>query len=172
MQHTKQTNSNIRIERFDSKFQNQVNDLILGIQVNEFAIPITLEDQPDLLGIPSFYQKGTGNFWVALDHERVVGTIALVDIGNDQTALRKMFVADSHRGKEKGVAQALLEQAISWCKEKGISHIFLGTTAKYLAAHRFYEKNGFCEISKVLLPASFPVMNVDTKFYAYELSER
>jgi predicted N-acetyltransferase YhbS len=41
----------------------------------------------------------------------------------------------------------------------------LGTTAKFLAAHRFYEKNGFREIAQTELPASFPVMTVDTKFY-------
>ena len=39
-------------------------------------------DQPDLLQIPQFYQSGAGNFWVALDGEEVVGTVALLDIGN------------------------------------------------------------------------------------------
>jgi hypothetical protein len=48
---------------------------------------------------------------------------------------------------------------------RSIRDIFLGTTPHFLAAHRFYEKNGFCEIAKSALPASFPVMEIDTKFY-------
>ena len=43
--------------------------------------------------------------------------------------------------------------------------ILLGTTEKFLAAQRFYEKNGFTEIQKDALPPKFPVMTVDVKFY-------
>jgi predicted N-acetyltransferase YhbS len=46
-----------------------------------------------------------------------------------------------------------------------VREVFLGTTARFLAAHRFYEKNGFREIARQALPHSFPVMSVDTKFY-------
>jgi hypothetical protein len=48
--------------------------------------------------------------------------------------------------------------------------IYLGTTAKFLAAHRFYEKNGFEELLQSELPARFPLMSVDTKFYRYAVS--
>ena len=50
-----------------------------------------------------------------------------------------------------------------------VREVYLGTTAKFLAAHRFYEKNGFVEIDHSELPESFPVMVVDTKFYRLEL---
>lgn len=121
--------------------------------------------QPDLLNIQGFYQKGRGNFWVAKIAGRVVGTIALIDLGDGQGALRKMFVASGFRGAGSGVAVALLAVLRSWTLEKGFREIFLGTTEKFLAAHRFYEKNGFQEISKSSLPPAFPVMAVDTKFY-------
>jgi hypothetical protein len=39
----------------------------------------------------------------------------------------------------------------------------------YKAAHRFYEKNGFSEIKKAELPPNFPLLQVDTKFYKYNL---
>jgi len=51
------------------------------------------------------------------------------------------------------------------CKAQGVKVVYLGTTAKFLAAHRFYEKNGFREILRAELPARFPVMAADTKFY-------
>jgi hypothetical protein len=42
--------------------QTQVIDLILHIQRQEFGLPIALEDQPDLLEIPTIYQRDNGNF--------------------------------------------------------------------------------------------------------------
>ncbi len=34
----------------------------LHIQQNEFKVPITINEQPDLMDIENFYQKD-GNFW-------------------------------------------------------------------------------------------------------------
>ena len=158
----------IEIRPFSPEHAAGVVNVVLPIQQQEFEIPITLEGQPDLNDIPGFYQKGQGNFWVALDGGKVVGTVSLLDIGNDQVALRKMFVAASHRGGEHGAAKRLLDGAIGWAREKGVKRIYLGTTAKFLAAHRFYEKNGFAPVEKAALPPSFPVMVVDTRFYVLD----
>lgn len=155
----------IEIKPFSDEYGDGIVSLILPIQQTEFGIPITLSDQPDLLDIPGFYQKGRGNFWVALSQSEVVGTISLLDIGNGQGALRKMFVKAEFRGKAHGVAQHLLNTLHEWSTLRGVREIFLGTTAQYLAAHRFYEKNGFSEILRAELPANFPVISVDTKFY-------
>lgn len=140
-------------------------DLILPIQTEEFGIPITLNDQPDLLNIEAFYQQGQGNFWVAVEGDQVMGTLALLDIGNQQGALRKMFVHPDFRGKPYGTAQKLLDGLLDWARTHNLTDIFLGTTAKYLAAHRFYEKNGFVQIEPDVLPDSFLRMQVDTRFY-------
>ena len=155
----------IEVVPFSIQHQAGVIDVIVPIQQSEFGISITLEDQPDLLDIPGFYQRGAGNFWVALSGTRVVGTISLLDIGSAQAALRKMFVRAEHRGPQHQVARQLLETLIAWCHERQIREVFLGTTAKFVAAQRFYEKCGFAEIPKAGLPSAFPVMSVDTKFY-------
>lgn len=151
-----------------------VVDVILPIQQAEFGIPITLADQPDLLDIAGFYQQGGGGFWVALDGGAVVGTIALRDIGphdggHGDGALRKMFVTPSHRGKEYGTAARLLDTLLAHAHAKGMRRIWLGTTDKFLAAHRFYEKHGFEQVARQDLPAAFPVMAVDTRFYVRRL---
>jgi GNAT superfamily N-acetyltransferase len=158
-----------RIVPFTDPYSAGVIDVILHIQQTEFGIPVTLEGQPDLLDIPGFYQKGNGNFWVALAGDDVVGTISLLDIGNGQGALRKMFVRAEYRGAQHGVAARLLETLVGWCRLHGIHDVYLGTTASFLAAHRFYEKNGFMEIGTSELPAAFPIMKVDTKFYVLNL---
>src|SRR5437016_6842378 len=113
----------INIEEYSGIYYQQVVDVILPIQQEEFNIPIQLDDQPDLKDIPGFYQKDNGNFWVAVINEVVVGTISLLDIGNGQGALRKMFVKAGYRGKEFGVGQALLNALLAWAKQNGFKEI-------------------------------------------------
>lgn len=164
------TMNSLAIKPFEAKHQVGVEELVLPIQQVEFGVPITREQQPDLMSIGETFQTGNGNFWVALDGDRVVGTIGVVDISNKQAALKKMFVAKEYRGKEKGLSQLLMTTAIEWCKTKGIKQVFLGTTEKMYAAHRFYEKNGFVEVLMSQLPPLFPVVSVDTKFYRLDIS--
>ncbi|MDI3440184.1 GNAT family N-acetyltransferase [Erwinia sp. V90_4] len=157
----------VTIQRYRSEFQAGVVDLILPIQTAEFGINITAEQQPDLRDIENFYQHGSGDFWLALVGNKVVGCIGLKDIGNQQAALRKMFVAAEWRGRQHGVASALLNTLIMSARDRRVKDVFLGTTSAFLAAHRFYEKNGFSEILPAELPASFPLMAVDSKFYQF-----
>jgi N-acetylglutamate synthase-like GNAT family acetyltransferase len=155
----------ICIEPYIDIHRLAVINLILEIQNNEFGVAVNIEQQPDLQRIPEFYQVNKGNFWVARVDETVVGTIGLLDIGNGLSALRKMFVNAAHRGSELGIGQKLLDTVLHWAISHQFDEILLGTTAKFIAAHRFYEKNGFVQVEKTSLPREFPVMTVDTRFY-------
>lgn len=154
---------------YDKAYLQDLARLVTNIQQNEFGIPITLEEQPDLIDIPGFFLAGKGNFWLALRDGGVVGCIALKDIGNGRGALRKMFVDAHYRGVSYGVGQGLLDTLLVWARENGFWEILLGTTDKFLAAHRFYEKNGFLRIPKSSLPQEFPVASVDSIFYRLAL---
>ncbi|OWV71819.1 GNAT family acetyltransferase [Rhizobium sp. R634] len=158
----------IEIRAFAADDADDVLSVILPIQREEFGINITADAQPDLRVIPDYYQSGKGQFWVAVKDGAIVGTLGLKDIGHNQAALRKMFVAAEVRGSEHGVAARLLDRLFSHARDAGLTDIFLGTTDKFVAAHRFYEKNGFVEIAKADLPRSFPLMPVDSKFYRYK----
>lgn len=160
----------VEIQPFTASYKQEVCDLIIKIQNEEFGIPITLNMQPDLMNIPEFYQTRDGNFWIAKNGDKVIGTIALLDIGNKKGALRKMFVAKEYRGKEFGVGQALLNTLMDWARNRKINELLLGTTEKFIGAQRFYEKNGFIETPKEHLPKEFPVMDVDVKFYRLSLT--
>lgn len=159
----------VSLHRYQPQFQQDVVALILPIQSQEFGIAITAEQQPDLSEIEQYYQRGTGDFWLALAGDRVVGCIGLKDIGQQQAALRKMFVANDYRGKQHGVANALLNTVLGHASQRKLTDIWLGTTDKFVAAHRFYEKNGFRDVSVNSLPPAFPLMQVDTKFYRLSL---
>jgi N-acetylglutamate synthase-like GNAT family acetyltransferase len=153
------------IVTFAPKYVARVGTLIVPIQREEFGVDITYEEQPDLMDIANFYQKGAGQFWLALDQDEVVGSIGLLDIGAGEGALRKMFVAATHRGSAHGVAAQLLRTLLNHARKNGLKTIYLGTTEKFLAAHRFYEKSGFELIEPNSLPATFPRMAVDKRFY-------
>jgi len=160
----KKTLKPILITPFSKPYEQQVIDLIVGIQSGEFAVKICADDQPDLKNIKQYYQWGNGNFWIALDGEQVLGTISLCDIGNKQVALRKMFVKQGFRGQPLNIGQGLLNTALGWSKDRQLEQIFLGTVANYYAAHRFYEKNNFIRINQSKLPPTFNIMEVDKLF--------
>ena len=93
---------NIEILPYSHDHAAGVRDLIVPIQREEFGIDITYEDQPDLHDVEAFYRGGGGDFWVAVSGAQVVGSIALIDIGDGQGALRKMFVRQDFRGAGSG----------------------------------------------------------------------
>ena len=159
----------IKIQPFENQDTDQIVRLILNIQQNEFQVPITINEQQDLLNIPSFYQHGKGNFWVAKSEDEVVGTIALIDCGENVGTIRKMFVKKEFRGKEYGIAQKLLDILVASSRENNIRNLYLGTLERLQAAIRFYERNGFTLIEKQNLPSVFPLMPVDTHFFEKEI---
>lgn len=155
---------------FTTKFQKSVEDLVLSIQNEEFEFAITREEQPELKDIPGVFQYGSGNFWVALDGRKVVGTIGVIDISDQHVALKKMFVAREYRGKD--IAQMLMSTAVKWCASKKVEKIFLATNAKMTVAQKFYAKSGFVEIDRTELPPTFPIAPVATNFYRRIITTR
>jgi|GEM_PF-189651 len=160
----------VRIQILNNSHSQQIIDLILHIQQNEFNIPITIKDQPDLLDIEDFYIRGGGNFWGAFIDEELVGTIALIKYDNAEGAIRKMFVKEAFRGKEHNIAQQLLEGLVEYAKQHLIHRLYLGTVTVLKAAMRFYERNQFQQIEKYMLPAKFPLMRADNVFYSLDLN--
>ncbi|WP_114941596.1 GNAT family N-acetyltransferase [Mucilaginibacter endophyticus] len=158
------------ISSLNNTYCQQIIDIILPIQQIEFNVPITLEAQPDLLDIETNYHQTGGNFWGATYNEQLIGTIALIAFGDNAAAIRKMFVLKDYRGKELGIAQLLLDNLITYCRQNNITSIYLGTVEVLKAAHRFYERNGFTRLAKHDLPESFPLMAADTIFYELHLN--
>ncbi|WP_278352980.1 GNAT family N-acetyltransferase [Chryseobacterium gleum] len=155
----------LEIQPIGNSYSEQAIDLILTIQQKEFNIPITIQDQPDLLQIESFYVEAGGNFWGAFVNGELVGSIALVKFDERAGAIRKMFVKKEFRGKELNIAQELLEVLITFCYKNGIDDLYLGTITVLKAAQRFYERNHFVKIEKGNLPGKFPLMSADDIFY-------
>lgn len=160
----------IQIEQIRNDHSEAIINIVLPIQQLEFNVPITLEDQPDLLDIESNYYANGGSFWGAKINGELVGTIAMIKYDHDAAAIRKMFVKKEFRGKTYGIAQLLLESLILYSKANGINSLYLGTVNVLHAAIRFYEKNGFEAVAVTDLPALFPRMTADDTFYQLSLA--
>ena len=155
----------MEIRIFEPKFNQSVKEMILDIQQNEFLLPITLSNQPDLLDIERSYQNKGGQFWVAVDSSsgHVIGCLGLVALRDGNVALKKMFVAKTYR--KLGLGKKLLEEFITYCYENSKKAIFLGITSDFEAAQYFYQKSGFKEITSADLPEDFPRLTMDNCYY-------
>jgi GNAT superfamily N-acetyltransferase len=99
----------------------------------------------------------------------LVGTIAMIDIGHQACAIRKMFVKQSYRGKDIGTAQQLLNTLFHYCLTKQITDVYLGTVDMLKATHRFYERNGFERKQSEEMPAYFPRAMSENVYYHLHL---
>lgn len=154
---------------FEEKYNQAVIDLIMAIQQDEFDLPISIEEQPDLLNIKASYQDKKGEFWIDLDDKkRVVGCIGLVSLSDSNVALKKMFVASNCRGS--GLGRQLIKTFMIYCQKHDKKAIYLGTTSVFSTAQRFYQNLGFKEISKPELPSDFPLLDVDNRHYVYKIN--
>lgn len=161
----------LKITPIFNNCQKQILDLILPIQQIEFNVPVTLEGQPDLLDIESYYHQSGGGFWGAWANDKLVGTIAMINTQHHACAVRKMFVKKEYRGKETATAQKLLDTPMKDCRLQGITDIYLGTVDMLKAAHRFYEKNGFERLKSEQMPSYFPRMMGENVYYHLQLAD-
>lgn len=154
-----------KIIPFDIRYQEAVNEMMDRIQ-EEFEIPFrnpegkTIADAVDAENL----------FWLAVDEDRVLGTIGLSRIDDKDAFLRYLFVAKEGRGKA-GVSQLLLDTALEKAGELQYEHVYLGTMDQFKAAQKFYAKNHFVCIPKEALPDRMPVSPMDTLFYLKKQNE-
>lgn len=109
------------------------------------------------------------NYWVAFNDNELIGTISIFRMKNESSVLKNMFVKKEFRGKVFNVSQKLLLTTFKWCKSENIKSIYLGTMEQFVAAQKFYQKNGFQRIEKEELPESFVANPIDTVFYRINL---
>lgn len=87
------------------------------------------------------HYKGRAQFWVAIQDENVVGTIAIDEKDEETAEIKRMYVSQALHGA--GVGQQLLETALEFARVHGYTKVYLETDGLMKRAHRFYEKNGF-----------------------------
>lgn len=100
----------------------------------------------EILSKPEKYiiNKG-GHLFFAKLNSQVVGTVALMPIGNQgEFELTKMAVSPNNRGHKIG--QKLMQYCIDFVKEKEIPKLIIYSSRKLENAIYIYRKYGFIEI--------------------------
>lgn len=86
-----------------------------------------------------------GHIFMALIGNKAVGTVALIDRGDEGVELSKMAVTDGYQGLRIG--QKMMYYAINFAGEHNIHRIFLDSNRSLTPAITLYHKVGFKEIS-------------------------
>ena len=156
----------MEIIKYQDIYKQQVIDLILHIQNSEAKINLTIEEQPDLLEVPLYYEKNGGAFWIAVEKEKAIGTIAFMNYGSGNAVLKKFFVRSDWRNQKIGYA--LYEKLITFLKDEKYKWVLLDTPSVATTSHRFYEKAGFRKITKENLPFRYEYPDRDSYLYLLE----
>ncbi|MCB0463906.1 MAG: GNAT family N-acetyltransferase [Flavobacteriaceae bacterium] len=147
----------VTIKLFKQDYQEAIDDMLMQISL-EFES--TIFNNNNAVG-NSILSK----YWVAFYDKELAGTIAILNLDDDTSILKNMFVKKKFRGKTFDISYNLLQTAISSCRSENISNLYLGTMEQFIAAHKFYEKNGFQKIEEHELPSGFVYNPIDTVFY-------
>lgn len=93
-------------------------------------------------GLLSFLNHpASGKMWVAEAYGQIVGFVAIVKADEKTAQLRWFLIEPEFRGK--GLGRCLMTEAIAYCREQNIAHVFLWTFAELDAARHLYSSFGF-----------------------------
>lgn len=147
------------------KNQAQLVDLINYCQNIEAKLDIKMAEQDDVFQIPTYYQKNGGNFWIALDGNQIVGSIAFLPLDNKTAVLKKFFTYPKYRGQPHHLGAQLYQTLLTHAKLKSFQRIVLDTPEKENRSHYFYEKQGFQQVAPKNFHADYPYPDRDSRLY-------
>ena len=148
---------------YEEKYQESIDEMLVSIE-NEFEYSIRNSSKKKKVNVLDKY-------WLALRGKEVVGTVGLIFISSQNAILKSMMVREEFRGRRYGLSLLLLQKAMNCCKEKEVKTIYLGTMTQFKAAQKFYQKNGFKEISEKKLPNNFLGNPLDSLFSYKKIKE-
>ncbi len=106
--------------------------------------PGTVYFDPTTDALYELFRTPGSFYYVATQDEEVVGGCGIFpteNLPNGTCELVKLYVAKKARGT--GLGKQLMEQSLSWAKEKGYTHVYLESMPELKKAVSIYEKVGF-----------------------------
>jgi len=140
----------ISIRRYEARDYDDVWRLHLeGVRQTRTIAPELPGYDDDLRDIEGNYLVAGSNFWVVETPEGLVAMTALQRVDDRTGRLRRMRVTTEWR--RRGVAWALLDTVVEFCRDAGYSRIILDTTEQQTNAHRLYKRYGFIRTGERML---------------------
>ena len=101
--------------------------------------------EAELAGLPGKYASPKGALRLASVDGVAAGVVALRDLGDGRSEMKRMFVPERSRGL--GVGRALADSIIAAGRSAGYGNMRLETSRSQTDAMRLYERSGFREIA-------------------------
>jgi N-acetylglutamate synthase-like GNAT family acetyltransferase len=155
----------IKIVEYTPEYQSGIDEMMVGIQ-KEYPEQITSSHSTRIYEV---YMLPDQKYWIAMDENKVAGTIGIVLYSNQNAVVKRMMVDKNYRGSETNTSALLLEKSFEWAKDQGAKHVFLGTMLQFKAAQKFYLKKGFREIRKEDLPSDYNSNPMDSVYYKRDI---
>ena len=89
------------------------------------------------------YDPARDGFWSARDGDTVLGAITIDGTPGEEDGVRlRWFILDP-ASQGRGVGKRLLAAALDFCRDNGVSRVWLATFSGLDAARKLYENAGF-----------------------------
>ena len=137
----------MKIRRFQPSDSKEVIDLITSVMRTEFPDDQKVFPVDDLKEITHHYGNKGEQFFVAVEDDKIVGTVGVKREDERSALLRRIFVKPEFRGR--GIGSGLVMQAISFCRENGYELIVFKSTSRMQRAIQLCQRSGFSEKAKV-----------------------
>ena len=131
----------IFIKKYETKFDNDF--FVLNKAWIEESWILEESDKKDLLNPDKIVHNG-GQVFFALENQKVIGTVAMINSSENRFELAKMTVQEGFRGK--GIANMLMDECLKFAKENKANEIFLISNDSLTIARNLYDKYGFKEV--------------------------
>jgi len=135
---------NIIIKEFEEKYYSQLVNLIKSV-LNEYEFTFDVGDiknDMNKLKKSKSYSKKNEKFWIALDDNKLVGSIAIRDRKDDDLAeLKRFYLLPEYRGL--GIGSKLYDTAEKFAKGYTYRGIWLESSRKFVNAAKLYKRKGF-----------------------------
>jgi len=133
------------IRRADNNDRQRIWDLIFTI-LSSYGLNMDAETiDHDLTDIEANYWRQKGAFYVLMDGEELIGTVAL-QYGSKTVCERgRMYLAADYRGR--GLGRKLLHHALQQAEARGFSEVVLKTASVLKEALSLYRRAGFVQVA-------------------------
>jgi ribosomal protein S18 acetylase RimI-like enzyme len=101
--------------------------------------------EAELAGLPGKYARPSGRLLIAYCDRQPAGCVALRDLGDGVTEMKRMFVPSAFRGRSIG--RSLTDRTIAEARAAGYRRVRLDTSKRQAEAIRLYESTGFRRIT-------------------------
>lgn len=103
----------------------------------------------DINGRHSCYKdvkKYYKEFWCMFDGEKIIGVVAVKELGNKNCELKSLYLLERYHGL--GYGKCLLQKGIEYAKEQGYEKMYLDSLSTSKKALALYRKSGFVETER------------------------